>query len=163
MQFKSDPFVSGDPNAPGRPWWVRHRMRALLATMLIPLSVGAVCFVATWLYFQNGLKAHPAYAEALSLVRGSAEVAGAIGGDLRPGFKVTGVADETAGTAEMTFSVRGAMGDAGVRVYALADPAEADGWKVTFLDVGVRPDQGEPRVVTLRDGFKPEAAADEAD
>jgi hypothetical protein len=161
LQFTSDPFVAGDASDPSRPWWVRHRMRALLATMLIPVGVGIVAFLITWLTVQGGLKQHPAYAEALALVQGSTDVTDAIGTDLRPGFKVTGVADDTAGTAEMTFSVTGDRGDAGVRVYALADADETDGWTVTFLDVGLRPDAGAERVVVLRDGFKPEALPSE--
>ncbi|MEM8781496.1 MAG: hypothetical protein AAGE65_01450 [Planctomycetota bacterium] len=162
LQFKSDPFVAGDPNAPGRPWWVRHRMRALLATMAIPLSVGVVAFTATWLTVQGGVKAHPAYAEALALVRGAVPVTEEMGPMLEPSFFATGGGGTEPGTFEAMFSVHGEKGDAGVRVFARESTEEADGWEVTFLDVGIRTHAGREKVVTLRDGDKPERFAEEA-
>ncbi|CAN0459858.1 unnamed protein product, partial [Ectocarpus fasciculatus] len=127
------------------------------------LCVGAIGFTATWLTVQSGLKQHPVYAEALELVRGSEAVTAEIGRELEPGFKVTGQTDEAAGTAEMTFSVQGASGDAGARVYAMADADEPSGWNITFLDVGIRTDAGQEKVVTLRDGYKPEPVAEAAE
>lgn len=161
LEFTSDPFVAGDPNAPGRPWWVRHRMRALLATMLIPLTVGAIAFTVTWLTVQGGLKGHPAFAEAMGLVNGSPAVLSALGGPVEAGFLVRGRADEAAGTVELQFAVAGPAGDAGVRVYATREGVgEAAAWTITFLDVGLR-EAGE--VVVLRDGFKPAAFEEDAE
>ncbi|MEM7576846.1 MAG: cytochrome c oxidase assembly factor Coa1 family protein [Planctomycetota bacterium] len=157
MQFKSDPFVAGDPYAPGRPWWVRHRMRALLATMLIPLSVGAVAFTATVLVVQSRLKAHPVFAEAMGVVRSSSAVVEALGEPVDPGFLVRGRADDSAGTAELQFAVDGPAGDAGVRVYAMREKSGGP-WTITFLDVGLR---AAGQVVVLRDGFKPAAFVEE--
>ncbi|MEM9752938.1 MAG: cytochrome c oxidase assembly factor Coa1 family protein [Planctomycetota bacterium] len=156
MQFESDPFVAGDPNAPGRPWWVRHRMRALLATMSIPLTVGAIAFTATWLTVQGGVKDHPVFAEALGQVRASADVTAELGTPIEPGFLTMGGKGEEPGTYEIMFSVSGPDGEAGVRVFAREDASRPDTWAVTFLDVGIQTHAGREKIVTLHDGDKPE-------
>ncbi|MEM1445781.1 MAG: cytochrome c oxidase assembly factor Coa1 family protein [Planctomycetota bacterium] len=161
LQFKSDPFVAGDPNAPGRPWWVRHRMRALLATMLIPLCIGAVCFVVTVLIVQGGVKGHPVFAEALRQVRASEAVTAELGTPIESGFLTMGGKGEEPGTYEIMFSVSGPTGEAGVRVFAREDTASAESWNLTFLDVGIKTDAGREKIVTLRDGDKPERFAED--
>lgn len=161
MQFQSDPFVAGDPNDPSRPWWVRHRMRALLATMAIPLAVGAVAFVVTVMVVQGGVKRHPVFAAALEQVRASREVTAALGTPIEPGVMTMGGAGQEPGTYEIMFSVSGPDGEAGVRVFAREDGGAAAGWAVTFLDVGVKTRAGAERIITLRDGDKPERFAEE--
>ncbi len=163
--FKSDPFVGGDPNDPNAPWFVRHRMRALLVTALIPLAVGLIAFTGVWLWVQSGLKAHPTYAEALRLIRASSEVRAELGDPVEPGFLTTGKVDGDAGTVEMMFSLVGASGEAGVRVFgrdATPDDPNSDAWVVTFLDVGIKTREGREKVVTLVDDEQPQRFADDA-
>ncbi len=165
--FRSDPFVQGDPNDPARPWYIRHRMRALLATAMIPVTVGIIGFTATWLTVQSGLKSRPAYAEALALVRASEEVRAELGDTLEPSFLTTGKTDHDAGTTEMMFSVQGDQGSAGIRLFARRQDDTQDQnahavWAITFLDVGVKTDAGREKIITLLDGEKPQRFADDA-
>ncbi len=169
--FTSDPYVTGDPHDPGRPWYVRHRMRALLATALIPLGVGLIGFVSVWLWVQGGLKEHGIYQQALLAVQQAEEVRAELGDDIEPGFLTTGKVDEEAGTAEIMFSVHGEKGSAGVRVFGrttgppddlgtavVSDPQ----WSLTFLDVGVKTNTGREKIITLIQDERPQRFADDA-
>ena len=153
------PGSSASATPPGdAPWYVRHRMRALLMTALIPLVVGLICFVAVSAYLSAGLRAHPVMRLALREAQASPEVAAAVGANARPGWWVTGgaVPSVEGGGApmEMMFNLRGDAGEAGVRVVAREAGTDPEAWRLTFLDVGLNTDAGQ-KVVTLVNEERP--------
>ena len=145
----------GDASADA-PWYVRHRMRALLLTALIPLVVGLICFVVVSAYLSAGLRSHPVMGLALRTATASPEVAAAVGSDAGPGWWVMGgevaTVEGDGAPMEMMFNLRGDRGEAGVRV--VAREVEPNAWRLTFLDVGLENAAG-LKVVTLVDEERP--------
>lgn len=159
-----DPYITGDPNDPTQPWYVRHRFRALVLTALIPVVVGMAGFVGVVAVVQHGLKGHAVYAQALEAVRSDARVGAELGTPLEPGFSVWGTAGGEDAPAEMMFSVTGPTGSAGVRVMGRPDANADAGWRVTFLDVGTKSDTtGRSKIIKLVTEEDPQRFADEAE
>jgi hypothetical protein len=136
-----------------QPWYVRHRMRALLLIIVSWLTFCAIVFsVVAWVFIGKVKQSEP-YALALSHLQNDAQVRQLLGTPVEPGWLATGLIDDDDGYAELNMRVHGPKRGAGVRVIAEQLPGESD-WTLVFLDMGVKDEAG-GSIVTLIDDKPP--------
>ncbi len=142
--------------AAGGPWYLRHRLRALLLIFVVWVLFCSTVFVAVAGYFIQRTRQSEPFALALERVRADTEMQEALGTPIEAGWLALGSVDEDRGYAEFTMQVSGPSAEAGLRVVAEKPPPETGGgvdpggggWEIVFLDAGVRNEYG-GRVVTL--------------
>lgn len=125
------------------PWYVEHRMRALLLLiagfLVFGLTVATTVFVVT----VNRLKASAPYQIALERVTESSEVQNLLGRPVEPLWLASGQVKEEAGYTEMNLRVQGPTGQGTARAMLRRDVAKPDSeWEIVFLDVGCFSDFG---------------------
>ncbi len=151
------------------PWYVRHRMRALLLTFAGFLVFGAIMGATAFVMTVNRVKRDPGYAVALARVQESVELQREIGSPIEAGWLATG-SSQVAGPAdtpfergEYAFRVHGPEGKAGVRAIAerpvVAEGAVSGDWTLVFLDVGTKSRYG-GIVITVVNDKPPVVGAD---
>ena len=130
--------VAPDPAAV--PWYIRHRMRALLLWAGGAFGFGLIVFTIVVVVFVNKVKASEPYALALAEVRQSPEVRQALGQPLEPRWLAFGLIDADAGYSELTFTVDGPTGRGTVR--AVAEHGLQGDWRLVYLSVATFADAG---------------------
>ncbi len=155
-----------------RPWYARHRLRALMLTAAAFLALGAVAGSTVFVLTVNRVKRSEPYRVALERVQQAVELQREIGAPIRAGWLATGLtqvagsADAPFERAEYAFRVRGPEGKAGVRAVLERPVVDTDGgavgqgpWTLVFLDVGTHSRAG-GTVVTIVNDKPPVAGAD---
>ncbi len=125
-----------------RPWFVRHRMRALLLLFVSFLAFGAIVGTTVFVVFTGRVKASEPYRLALEQVEADAQVRQFLGQPLEPAWLTIGTVDGAEHYAEFTFRVKGPRGKGTVRSTAERSDA-ASPWRLTYLGVGLYGDFGE--------------------
>lgn len=134
------------------PWYVRHKMRALLLTFLATtLFFGSILVTVFVLFVVNTRKSAP-FQLAFEAVRDSKQVQRELGRPIELGWLALGSSNNDAGYAEFTFRVKGPTGAAGVRAIAERDITDAASpWVLVFLDVGTKSDFGSTIITLIED------------
>ncbi len=119
--------------------WYQQRSKIVVVGLIGLLVVAAAGFAlgSGWMVLK--LRASEPYAIAKSAALTDPRVTQALGQPIEPGWLVLGQIDESAGTAEMTFSLQGSRAQGGVRasVQRVDLTATPPVWKVTRMDIGV--------------------------
>ena len=150
-----------DAAAAGGPWYLRHRLRALLLIFVVWALFCSTVFLAVAGYLIQRTRQSEPFALALERVRADTEMREALGTPIEAGWLTLGSVDEDRGYAEFTMRVSGPLAKAGLRVVAERPPPDpgggagsggvgsgGGGWEIVFLDAGVRNEYG-GRVITL--------------
>ena len=129
----------GSEAGPAQPWYVEHRLRALLLFVTCLLIFGAIVFTVVYVTTVNRLKETDAYADALQQVQQSPAVQNQLGRPIEAMWRAAGQVSESTRYGEMIFRVQGPTGKGTVRAKT---ELEDDGWQLVFLDVACYSDFG---------------------
>ena len=128
---------------PASPWYVRHRMRALLATLGGFLLFGGVVFTVVYVVTVNRLKDSGPYRMVLERVAGDPTVQRQLGRPVEAGWLAAGQVNDATGYTEMTFRIVGPAGRGTVRATLERPPAPTSSdWETVYLAVGCYTDFG---------------------
>ena len=152
-----DPDHSNDASA-SEPWYIQHRMRALLLTLAGFLLFGALVFTTVYVATVNRLKTTEPYRLAAERVIADPAVQQQLGRPVETTWLAAGQVNDTTGYTEMTFKIAGPTGKGTVRAVAERPPAPtSEPWELVFLDVATYSDFG-VQVVSLIDEKPPTGA-----
>ena len=142
--------ISADPS--DGPWYVRHRMRALLATLGGFLLFGAVVFTVVYVTTVNRLKNSEPYRIAVQRVAEDPAVQRQLGRPVETAWLAAGQVNDATGYTEMTFRVTGPAGRGTVRAVLERPPSPtSEAWELVFLTVGCYTDSGVEVVKLIED------------
>ncbi|MEM7626600.1 MAG: cytochrome c oxidase assembly factor Coa1 family protein [Planctomycetota bacterium] len=134
------------------PWYVEHRMRALLALIGGFLLFGATVFTIVFVTTVNRLKTTVPYEVTAERVVEHPGVQNLLGRPVAPTWRAAGQVNEDTGYTEMTFRIAGPTGKGTVRAKLRRDVGVADSpWEIVFLDVACFSDFGVEVVSIVED------------
>lgn len=134
------------------PWYIEHRMRALLLMIGSFLLFGLIVFTTVWVVVMNNLKATAVYQSAVQQVINHHAVRSHLGQPVETTWLAAGQVNDAAGYTEMTFRIAGPTGKGTVRAIAERPPGDTDSeWQFVFLDVATYSDFGVQVVEIIND------------
>ncbi|MEM9420672.1 MAG: cytochrome c oxidase assembly factor Coa1 family protein [Planctomycetota bacterium] len=134
------------------PWYIEHRMRALLIMLGSFLVFGAIVFTTVYVLTVNNLKSTVPYQMAVERVVNYHAVQSNLGRPVEPAWLAAGQVNDKTGYTEMTFRIAGPTGKGTVRAILERDPADdASEWELVFLDVATYSDFGVEMVEIIND------------
>ncbi|MEM1028577.1 MAG: cytochrome c oxidase assembly factor Coa1 family protein [Planctomycetota bacterium] len=134
------------------PWYIEHRMRALLLMLGAFLLFGGIVFTTVYVLTVNKLKTTVPYQMALQQVAGHHAVRSHLGQPVEATWLAAGQVNDDTGYTEMTFRIAGPTGRGTVRAIAERDPGNtASEWQLVFLDVATFSEFGVQTVEIVND------------
>ena len=128
---------------PNTPWYIEHRMRALLLLIAGFLAFGLAVASIVYVVTVSGLKKTVPFQMAVEQVAQHHAVISHLGQPVEPTWLAAGQVQEDTGYAEFTFRIAGPNGKGTVRGTAKRNPQQADSaWQLMFLDVATFSDFG---------------------
>ncbi|MEM9914521.1 MAG: cytochrome c oxidase assembly factor Coa1 family protein [Planctomycetota bacterium] len=141
-----------EPAAIKTPWYIEHRMRALLLMLGAFLLFGAIVFTTVYVLTVNKLKTTVPYQMALRQVVDHHAVRSHLGQPVEATWLAAGQVNDDTGYTEMTFRIAGPTGKGTVRAIAERDPDNtASVWELVFLDVATFSEFGVQTVEIVND------------
>ncbi|MEM6855207.1 MAG: cytochrome c oxidase assembly factor Coa1 family protein [Planctomycetota bacterium] len=141
-----------EPAAIKTPWYIEHRMRALLLMLGAFLLFGAIVFTTVYVLTVNKLKTTVPYQMALQQVVDHHAVRSHLGQPVEATWLAAGQVNDDTGYTEMTFRIAGPTGKGTVRAIAERDPGNtASVWELVFLDVATFSEFGVQTVEIVND------------
>ncbi|MEL7089609.1 MAG: cytochrome c oxidase assembly factor Coa1 family protein [Planctomycetota bacterium] len=132
-----------EPLSSKTPWYIEHRMRALLLLIGAFLVFGATVFSIVYVTTVNKLKTTEPYRIAVERVAEDRRVQNLLGRPVEPTWLAAGQVNDQTGYTEMTFRIAGPTGKGTVRAKLRREPGAADAaWGLVFLDVACFSDFG---------------------
>ena len=141
-----------EPAAIRTPWYIEHRMRALLLMLGAFLLFGAIVFTTVYVLTVNKLKTTVPYQMALQQVVDHHAVRSHRGQPGEATWLAAGQVNDDTGYTDMTFRIVGPTGKGTVRAIAERDPGNtASEWQLVFLDVATFSEFGVQTVEIVND------------
>jgi len=141
-----------DTNLPKVPWYIEHRMRALLLMIGSFLLFGLIVFTTVWMVVMSNLKSTEVYQRAAEQVTNHHAVRSHLGQPVETTWLAAGQVNDATGYTEMTFRIAGPTGKGTVRAIAERPPGDTDrDWEFVFLDVATYSEFGVQTVEIIND------------
>ncbi|MEO0515468.1 MAG: cytochrome c oxidase assembly factor Coa1 family protein [Planctomycetota bacterium] len=141
-----------ESNPPKIPWYIEHRMRALLLMIGSFLLFGAIVFTTVYVVMVNRLKTTEVYQMAAQQVADHHAVRSHLGQPVETTWLAAGQVNDATGYTEMTFRIAGPTGKGTVRAIAERPPGDTESeWEFVFLDVATYSDFGVQTVEIIND------------
>lgn len=132
-----------EPQPQKMPWYVEHRMRALLLLIGAFLVFGTTVFTIVYVTTVNKLKTTEPYKIVVERVAENRGVQNLLGRPVEPTWLAAGQVNEKTGYTEMTLRIAGPTGTGTVRAKLRRDADVSDSaWALVFLDVACYSDFG---------------------